>query len=325
MITGSTGFIGAVLAATCQARGDEVVALGQTNTTFEKLRKTQLQAAGIEVMPVPMDDRAGLEDCARGVDLVVHLAAAQHEANVPDQHFRNVNVEGTRMLLDACAQAGVSRFVLGSTIGVYGSPGAAVDESTPVRPDNIYGETKLEGERVAGSFVDRMHVCIVRISETYGPGDGRLLKLFKAIKKRAFFVIGRGENLHQLIHVDDLVRGLLAAAERPEAKGETLILAGTERLTTIEMCDAVAGAVGVGLRGFRAPMWPFDLAAVCAETICRPLGVQPPLHRRRLDFFKKSFLLDTKKAADLLGFKPTIPFRDGAANTAEWYIANGFL
>ena len=325
LITGATGFIGARLAAVCRARGDDVVALGQTNTAIERFRKEQLRDLDIDVLPVAIDARAELAASLRGVELVIHLAAAQHEANVPDQHFRNVNVEGTRRLLEACVEADVGRFVLGSTIGVYGSPGGEVDESTPVRPDNIYGKTKLEGERVAREFADRMHLAIIRISETYGPGDGRLLKLFKAIKKKSFFVIGPGTNLHQLIHVDDLVRGLLASAVRPEARNEAIILAGTERLTTIEMCDAVGAAVGVSLPRLRAPLWPFSLAAVCLETVCRPLGIQPPLHRRRLDFFKKSFLLATEKSKKLLDFEPSIAFRDGAKETAQWYAANAFL
>jgi len=326
LITGGTGFIGSRLALGCREAGFEVVALGQTNTDVEAFRKEQLRAAGIDVRAIPVDDTGGLAAAVAGCNVVYHLAAAQHESNVPDGYFRGINVEGTRNVLSASRDAGVSRFVHGSTIGVYGSAlSGLIDEGAETRPDNIYGITKLEGEHVVRQFGSDIEISIIRISETYGPGDGRLLKLFKAIKNGAFFVIGTGTNLHQLIHVDDLVRGLMAAAARPAARNETILLAGSEKLTTMEMCACIAQAVGVSLSRLRAPLWPFDVAAAVLEAVCRPLGVQPPLHRRRLDFFRKSFLLDTTKAARLLDFVPSKEFRAGAAETATWYRAQGFL
>lgn len=326
LITGGTGFIGSRLALGCREAGFEVVALGQTNTAIETSRKEQLGLAGIDVRAIPVNDASGLAAAASGCSVVYHLAAAQHESKVPDQYFRDINVDGTRNVLSASRDAGVTRFVHGSTIGVYGSGHSGlIDEDTATRPDNIYGITKLEGEGVVRQFGSEIEVSIIRISETYGPGDGRLLKLFKAIKSGTFFVLGMGTNLHQLIHVDDLVRGLMAAATRPAARSETILLAGREQLTTTEMCTCVASAVGVSLSRLRAPLWPFDVAAMVFEAVCPRLGIQPPLHRRRLDFFRKSFLLDTAKAARLLDFEPSKGFRVGAAETAAWYRAQGLL
>jgi len=325
-ITGTTGFIGAVLAMRCRELGHDVTAIGQLNTSIEEFRCEWLKKSGIETLQVPLSNRQEISRLVKGHDVVFHLAAAQHEANVSDQHFWDVNVEGTQTILEESQETGVKRFVLGSTIGVYGSALAGeIGENTETHPENVYEVTKLEAEKVARRFEESLAISIIRISETYGPGDGRLLKLFKAIKKRAFFVIGAGANLHQLIHVDDLVRGLLAAAISPRAVGQEIVLAGTERLTTVEMCRCVAEAVRTPLRRFHAPMWPFGVAAVVLESICRPLGIQPPLHRRRLDFFRKSFFFDTRKAAELLDFTPSVTFREGAVRTAQWYSKNGFL
>src|SRR5262249_983986 len=146
-----------------------------------------------------------------GCDLVIHLAAAQHEANVPESYFREVNVDGTRRLLEASRGAGVKRFVYGSTIGVYGEASSdTLDENTPPHPMTMYGRSKLEAERVVRAY-EGLPTSIVRISETYGPGDFRLLKLFKGIQKNRFFVIGAGRNRRQVIHVEDLIQGLLLA------------------------------------------------------------------------------------------------------------------
>ena len=146
----------------------------------------------------------------------------------------------------------------------------------------------------------------IRISETYGPGDERLLKLFRAIDRGRFVMIGRGENMRQCIHVSDLVRG--AAAGRPPsgAAGETFVLAGRERMTTNEMVRDIAAALDRPPPRAHAPLWPFTLAARVLETVLPPLHVQPPLHSRRLDFFRKSFVFSTAKAQSLLGFQPEI-------------------
>jgi nucleoside-diphosphate-sugar epimerase len=324
LITGASGFIGARLAAHCRSRGDLVVALGQVNTDIEALRCTELRKQGIDLVEVGLHETDAMRRQMDGCDRVFHLAAAQHEANVPDAHFWSVNVDGTRNVIETAIAAGVSRYVHGSTIGVFGSAlEGEIGDDAPTRPDNIYGITKLAGEAVVAEYAGRLPSTIVRISETYGPGDGRLAKLFRAIKKRAFFVIGPGQNIHQLIFVDDLVTGLLKSAETGAAVGETYVLAGAERLTTTAMCAEVARAVGTPMRGFRAPLWPFLTAAIVLETTLRPLGIQPPLHRRRLDFFRKSFFFDQGKPQRLLGFNPTISFARGAELTARWYTDNG--
>ncbi|MGH8230077.1 MAG: NAD-dependent epimerase/dehydratase family protein, partial [Steroidobacteraceae bacterium] len=237
-----------------------------------------------------------------------------------------VNVEGTRRLLEAAASAGVRRFVHGSTIGVYGAArDAALDEDSPLAPDNPYGRTKADAECVARAFSDRLEVVITRISETYGPADWRLLKLFRAIDRGRYVTLGRGTNEHQLIYVDDLCSGLLAAVTQARAVGETFVLAGEERLTTNAMVEWIAQALGHARSPAHAPLWPFALAAHACEAACGPLGVKPPLTRRRLDFFRKSFGFSTDKARTRLGFHPDVPFAEGARRTAEWYRAEGLL
>jgi dihydroflavonol-4-reductase len=189
----------------------------------------------------------------------------------------------------------------------------------------MYGVTKLEGERVALSYNDRIPVTAIRISETYGPGDNRLLKLFKAVKKGRFFMIGSGQNVRQLIYVDDLVDGMFRAAERPESAGEVYVLAGAEILTTQQTAETIAAALGVRPGKLRLPMWPFMLLAIVMEKTMRPLGLQPPLHRRRLDFFRKSFFFSMQKAEKELDFKPAVSFAEGARLTARSYEQSGQL
>ena len=326
LITGGTGFIGSRLALDARAAGHQLVVAGQSNSEAERLRAAELIAGGVTIESGPLQDAAFARSITQGCEAIVHLAAAQHEANVADDYFFDVNVNGTRTLLEAAKSAGVKRFVYGSTIGVYGEySGVPLDEDTPPRPLNVYGRSKLQAEEVVKTYRDFMETTIVRISETYGPGDFRLLKLFKAVDRGRFFIIGAGLNQRQAIHVEDLVRGLLLAATHPAAVSQTFVMAGREIMTTRELVHQVATALGRAPPRWRAPLWPFMAAAVVFEKTFTPLGIQPPLHRRRLDFFRKSFVFSSTKAERLLGFTPSVPFAAGAAGTAAWYRQNGLL
>lgn len=326
LITGGTGFIGSRLALRCLQRGDSVTLLGQVNNSAEKENQRVLEDRGAKVILVSVADRDGVFEALQGIECVFHLAAAQHEANVPDQHFWNVNVTGTKNVLEGSMRAGVKNFVHGSTIGVYGDAlDGRIDETSPLQPNNIYGVTKLEAEKLVLSFQQKMSVVIIRISETYGPGDYRLLKLFKAIKKGVFFVIGSGKNLHHLIHVDDLIEGLFLAATVKAAHGKAFVLAGKDVLTTREMAEIVAAQLRKKLPRLQIPLFPFLLLASILEGVLRPLGIQPPLHKRRMDFFKKSFLFSQEQSTAVLGFVPKIAFREGVADTAKWYEEMGYL
>ena len=325
LITGGTGFIGSRLALECLKRGHSVKVLGQENNTAESFNRKMVEDRGGQVILESITDVRGFSEIFQGIEVVFHLAATQHEMNVPDQKFWDVNVTGTKNILEASVRAGVKRFVHGSTIGVYGSIEGVIDERTPCAPDNIYGVTKLEGEKLALSYCDRIPVVVIRIPEVYGPGDRRLLKLFKAISRKAFIVIGSGENLHHLIYIDDLVEGLLQAAAHPSAANGLFLLAGIEPITTSQMVAAISRQFGTRPPRFRAPMVPFYVAALVLEKTLRPLGIQPPLHRRRLDFFKKSFTLSTQLAKQTIGFTPKVDFSQGARETANWYKEKGYL
>jgi len=326
-ISGGTGFIGSRLALACLERGHSVKVLGQVNTPAEVANRTLLEKEGADVILASVMDREVLLQELKGADYVFHLAAAQHEISVPDQRFRDVNVRGTVNMLEASVNAGVKRFIHGSTIGVYGSSmdGNVIDEESPLQPDNIYGETKAEGEKAVLSFADRLPVVIIRIPETYGPGDRRLLKLFKTIGKNRFFLIGDGRNLHHLIYIDDLVESFFLAADSSDSVGNVFVVAGREAVTTREMASVIAEQMGTNIPGVHAPLSLFLLLATIIEKTCRPMGIAPPIHRRRMDFFRKSFSFSIGKAERILKFSPKVSFREGVFHTARWYKEMGYL
>lgn len=325
-VTGGAGFIGCRVVQQAARLGFPVTATTALNNDAERRRMNALADAGIPVIVATLNDHRTLQSALRDHDIVIHLAAAQHEAHAPENHFHAVNVQGTRTLLELAAANGVQRFVYGSTIGVYGGASATMlDEASPLLPENSYGRTKAEAERVVLAFSGLLEVSIARISETYGPGDMRLLKLFRAIKQRRYVTLGSGRNAHQLIYVDDLAMALLAAATLRPAAGHTFILARDEILTTNDMVAAIAATVGCTDPPRHVPLWPFEIAAAFFERTFAPFGLHPPIYPRRLDFFRKSFRLSTRKAATLLGFRAATSFQQGAEMTAHWYREQGLL
>jgi len=319
LITGGTGFIGSRLAISFLNEGHKVFVLGQTNTPAEEYNKKLIEDAGALIHLTSVNEREKLFNLLKDIDLVFHLAAAQHEMNISDEKFWKVNVEGTRNMLDAAVANKVKRFIHGSTIGVYGVLDGRIDENSRCKPDNIYGITKLEGEKLVLSYKEKIPVVVIRIPETYGPGDRRLLKMFKAINKNAFPIIGKGKNLHHLIYIDDLVEGFKLAACNEDASGKIFLFAGKNAVTTNEMVSTIAKHLNKKPPKIKIPLPLIWVGATIIENIFRPLKIQPPIHRRRVDFFKKSFTLSSENAFNTFGFAPKTSFYEGALETAKWY------
>jgi nucleoside-diphosphate-sugar epimerase len=321
LVTGGTGFIGSRLALEAKRRGHAVAVLGLAGTAAQARNAVLLREAGVEVVLAPLADMATVRPLLSTGGVVQHLAAAQHEAGVPDEHFREVNVRGTERLLDACAAAGTARLVYGGTMGVYGRRReGVVDEDTPPAPDNVYGVTKLAAERAALARRGELGVVVARIAEAYGPGDPRLAKVLRGLERGRFPILGDGRNRHPLVYVDDVVEGLLLMGAHPAAVGEVFVLAGDERPTTLELVRAAAAALGrPEPRPPRLPLAPFLAAVTVAELAARPLKLRPPLHRRSLDFFRRDLDLSNAKARRALGLEPRIRLEEGLRRTVAWH------
>lgn len=321
LVTGATGFTGGHLAHALARDGLEVRALVRPTSRLDGLRE-----AGIETVAGDLTDARSVAQAARGVDVIYHIGALYRDAGVPAERYRRVNVGGTEHVLRAALEAG-ARVVHCSTVGVHGDvehPPAG--EDAPLRPGDVYQRTKLEAERAAAEF-SRVHglpVVIARPSGIYGPGDTRLLKLFRMIARGRFVTLGRGDIFYHLTHVSDVVAGLrrCAVAGTP---GEVYILAGPEYTTLNELTARIAEAVRAPVPRLHLPVWPFWLAGALCEAVCVPLGIEPPIYRRRVDFFTKSRAFETARARRELQFEPRIGLREGLTETAEWYRTAGWL
>jgi nucleoside-diphosphate-sugar epimerase len=230
--------------------------------------------------------------------------------------------------VEAAKQAGVRRLVHCSTGGVHGHiEHPPANEDAPFAPGDIYQETKLEAEQLAREFGRRegLEVSVVRPIGIYGPRDLRFLKMFRGIARGRFPMLGGGEVLYHLTFVSDLVRGFRLAADVPAAAGRTYIIGGPEYTTLNELVARIARVLGVRPPWIRLPAWPFWVAGALCEAVCVPLRVEPPLYRRRVDFYTKSRAFDTTRARTELGYRPDVSLDEGLRVTAAWYRERNLL
>jgi nucleoside-diphosphate-sugar epimerase len=321
-LTGATGYTGGRLLAALLARGHDVRALVRPGSSRPPASPPPSWVEG------DLRDRAAADRLVEGADAVVHVAAVYRTAGHPDAYYREVNVGGTERLLEAAARGGVRRFVHTSTVGVHGDvrrPPA--DESAPIAPGDVYQATKAEAEARALSFHREraLPVTVVRPGAIYGPGERRLLKLFRAIARGRYAIVGSGQAYYHPVYIDDLVEGYFLALERPEAVGEAFILAGPAYVTQRELAAVVARHTGGSVLPFRVPAAPLRWAGALVEAVCVPLGLEPPLHRRRVEFWTKSRAFSIAKARRVLGYAPRVDVEEGVARTARWYREAGWL
>lgn len=236
-------------------------------------------------------------------------------------------MEGTRLLAEASLGEGGIPFLYCSTCGVHGEVEPPADEASPYNPGDIYQQTKVEAERVVfGLHRDRgLPVVVLRPVGIYGPGDRRFLKLFRGVAKKRFPMIGKGDVFYHLTHVEDVARGFIRAGDTPSAFGEAFILAGSEYATVREIIALIAKKAGVAPPRFRWPSMPLYAAAAICEDVCRPLGIEPPLYRRRLDFFLKHRAFKIDKAKKELGWAPEVDLENGIEQTLQWYRKAGWV
>jgi nucleoside-diphosphate-sugar epimerase len=328
LVTGGTGFIGSHLAEAGRRRGAEVVVLGLTGRPEEQANAELLSRMGAEVISGSITDAELCRRAARGATHIFHLAVAMREGGKSDEFFESINLDGTRQLLEAASMQRVERFVYCSTIGIYGhkAPGITREDS-PLAPGNIYERTKVSAELLVRDFAERCGVpsVILRPADVYGPRDQRLLKLFKGVSRGRFPLFGSGKGRRHMVYVDDVVSAFFKACERDEALGESLIVAGPSACTLRELLDEIARATGSRRYGVRLPLAPMLGLAAAVEDVSAALGIDPPIYRRRMDFFHSDSEFDTSRARRVLGWEPKVDLREGIRRTLEDYRASGQL
>ena len=323
LVTGGTGFTGSHLVRRLLERGDTVRVLDSAPGLFAD----ELTANGADLTLGSVTDEAVIDRLMPGVEQVFHVAAVFRQINLPDRVYHEVNAVGTKVVGEAALRHGVSSFVYCSTQGVHGDikspPGS---EDSPIQPEDYYQKTKYEGEQEIAALVARgLPATTLRPMAIYGPGDpARFLHLFRTVKRGRFLMFGGGETLYHPLYIDNLVDAFELAAATP-GTGEVYLIGDAQYYSLNDLVKSVATSMGQEVQIIHLPFQPLWVAAIACETVCKPLGIEPPLFRRRADWFRQNRAFNIDKAKEGLGYEAKVDLPTGLATTAEWYRNNGYL
>lgn len=324
LVTGGTGFTGKALVKRLLDEGHEVVSLDYQ----EGLKTDELREWGAKVVIGSVTDRSVVADCMQGIDIVQHLAAAFRELDVPNEHYDEVNIHGTEIVLEEAFKVGVKKFVYCSTCGVHGNvenpPGG---EDSPIAPGDYYQRTKYEAEPKVKEYLSKgMETIIIRPAAIYGPGDPeRFAMIFRRVNKGFFPMFGSGKTFYHPLYIDNLVDAFMLAMEPGKGAGEEYLIADEEYVELNDLVSRTATALGVDVKISHYPLLPLIIAGHICEKICKPLKITPPIFPRRVDWFRQNRAFDISKAKRDLGYAPRVGLDEGLKRTGEWYIQEGYL
>lgn len=310
VVTGATGFIGSHLVDALLDRGWRVsVTLRPTSPT------RWIEGKAVDRLVGGISPAAPLPAC----DVLFHVAGVIRADTYPD--YLSGNRDLAIQVFDA-SRAG--RFVHVSSLAAAG-PGEQVDEAMPCRPISLYGRSKWEGEREIWERRVRTPVTILRPPVVYGPRDLGLLDMYRIIARGIRPEIG-GRKMISIVHVRDLVEGILRAAQAPEGANQVFYLANEEVVEISRVLSVIQRALGSRALRVVVPDRVVRFLGAAVEDGARLAGKRVMFGRdKALEMTQKAWCCSPGKAERLLGWKSTLPLSQGVEETANWYRAHGFL
>ncbi len=327
-VTGANGFLGRALVARCSERGDRVSGV---DVSADAQR---------DVVAGDITDPLAWQGHLEGADLVIHTAAIVTN-NVDVARAWHVNVIGTQQVLHAAAAAGASRFVYISTMGVTRFaqvetravdrcyPGHELDEHWPLMPvGNPYADTKIAAEHLvlAAHAAGEIGCTVIRPADIYGPGCRPwVIEPINAIKRGMFLLPAHGRGLFTAIYIDDLVDGILAAADHRDAAGQIFHLGGEMPVTTAEYFGYLLEMLG---RPGPPRSYSMGTAVAIAEVArvgFRLAGQHTELGRGVMEMLAKTRAVSNTKAHEMLDWWPKVDLPEGMQRTERWLRSEGLI
>ncbi len=323
LVTGATGFIGSHLVERLRERGNDIVCVAK-----DELNIMVLRSLGVDVVLGDLNNGIDWSRILRGVDYIYHLAGLTR-AKWSGEYYTE-NYVATKRFVEACLVhcTSLRRFIYVSSQTAAGpSPdGSPVSEAAPCHPVSHYGRSKLLAELEVARVRDRMPMTIVRPSAVYGPRERDWYEYFKTVKRGLQPIIGLREKRMSLIHVNDLVEGIILAGESAVAEGESYFLANEDVYTTIEIGNAIAHSMGKSPIKVRLPHAMVYLVGAMAELCAKTLQKQIFFNIQKVrESVQDAWVCSVEKAKAQLGYRQRIALDDGMQQTYAWYCKHGWL
>ena len=320
LVTGANGFVGAEACKKLIANGDSVRALVRKTSDLGLL-------AGVEVEVVygSLTDSASLKAAVAGMDAVCHVAAYVSDWGRL-QDMREINVRGTRRLLDLAVEAGVKRFVFISSAAIHSFiDSEEMNEDSPRHKTSYpYCLTKREAEEVVREYDAEGEIegVILRPGDVYGPGDRTsLLKMADMLEKNRMALIDRGSTLGAFTYVENMADAIVKSVHVTEAAGEAFVITDGIKLTWADYFRKLTAELDLKAPRISVP-GPFaGFVAAVLEGVYTLLGIRsrPPLTRYLVEHLRWDFHFSIDKARRILGYEPAVDVDTAILRTAQWY------
>jgi nucleoside-diphosphate-sugar epimerase len=318
LVTGSSGFIGGHLVRHLLERGYAVSCLVRAAShpgALAELPVTRISGSYFDI--------ESLRHAVKGMDYIFHAGAVLSAHDWPG--YFKTNVEGTVNILEACAQVnpGLRKFIYVSSISAVGP---AVDkkplrESDACQPVSLYGKSKYMAEQAAAAFFSRLPIVIVRPPNVLGIGQKELLAVLKLMRRRIVPMIGRREKQTSICFVQDLVRGLVLAAEADRDRGKTYFIAAKEFYSWRELLDQLLLEMDMKC-ALKIPHHLLLNLAFVSEAIAGLTGKAPIITRSDLRSARDNYwLCDASLIREELGFTTEVEFTRGIREIVRHFTA----
>lgn len=315
LVTGASGFIGNALCR--QLRMEKYIVRAGLHKHIGLPRQWH------ESVELELTSNNWEENPCQGVDTVFHLAGKAHaltETNQDEQEYRVINSEGTRKLLGAAKEAGVERFIYFSSIKAVGEDGRLqLDESSRIKPETHYGQSKLEAEQLVlhGGYVP--HSVVIRPCMVYGNSNkGNLPRMIKAIRKGIFPPLPENHNKRSMVHVGDVVQAAILAAEKNQAAGQIYIVSDGQAYSTRQIFDWIRGELGKSAFAFSIPTILLQLLASIGDMIGRVTNRRFIFDTDALHKLTGSAWYSSDKIVNELGFIPKYSLKESLPEIIQY-------
>lgn len=320
-VTGASGFLGSRTVAALAANGCTVRAFVRSSSRIDHLRLSD-----VDIFYGDVADSESLKAAFDGVDYVIHAAA---DTAGTAEGGRLGTIQGTRNILDCCAAFKVRKLVYISSCSVYGvaacKDGELVDENTPLEHASeqrgAYSWAKLEAEKLVTDFMaqEGTPVVCLRPGTIYGSGGAVYTPLMGfSLANRLFAVIGSGESVLPLVHIDNLVAAVIASLTNEKSNGRIYNVVDTDRVNKKRYMDELVSKMYPGSLSFYLPYTLLYSLVRLQEKLCKAIQLEPLLTCYRLDVSQKPVIYDVTRILRELNWQPVVSFEEAVTNLIEY-------
>lgn len=323
VVTGGNGFVGSHLVDLLLEKGLQVRCIVRKSSDLK-----WLNGKPVEILPVGLESQEALEKVLEGADYLYHVAGVV-KSKKPEGYFAG-NVEATETLLKAALRAAptLRRVLIVSSQTAAGpsSDGKAVTEDMECRPITTYGRSKREQEKTALRYMDKLPITICRAPAVYGERDTEIFIYFNTFSKGITTSVGFDQKKVSLIHVKDLVRGLVMAAEAVKSKGEIYFITSEKYYTWKEIGAVTADILKKKALTIPVPHGVVFVIAAVAQFFSLFSSKAATLNiEKARDLTQSYWICDSAKAKRDFGFRQEISIEQGIAQTCAWYKNEGWI